>query len=56
VLFVQRWGVLLFVISGLTVYSAYVSTVRTPILTAAAIEKLAFIVLIFFGLCNVRSR
>jgi len=42
-------GALLFVVCGLTVYSAYVPASRTPILTAAVIEKLAIVVLIFFG-------
>jgi hypothetical protein len=49
VLFVRSWGVLVFVIAGLIVYSAYASTARTAVLTAAAIEKLALVGLIVFG-------
>jgi hypothetical protein len=52
VLFVRSWGVLVFVIGGLIVYSAYVPTARTPVLTAAAIEKFALVGLIFFGPVN----
>ena len=47
--FVQHWGALLFVVCALTVYSAYVPVSRVPILTAAIIEKLAIVALIFFG-------
>ena len=47
--FVRHWGALLFVVCALTVYSAYVPVSRVPILTAAIIEKLAIVALIFFG-------
>ena len=47
--FVRHWGALLFVVCALTVYSAYVPVSRPPILTAAIIEKLAIVALIFFG-------
>jgi hypothetical protein len=47
--FVRHWGALLFVVCALTVYSAYVPDSRAPILTAAIIEKLAIVGLIFFG-------
>lgn len=47
--FIRHWGALLFVVCGLTVYSAYFPATRAPILTAAAIEKFAIVVLIFFG-------
>jgi hypothetical protein len=47
--FVRHWGALLFVVCALTVYSAYVPASRAPILTAAIIEKLAIVALIFFG-------
>ncbi len=47
--FVRHWGGLLFVVCGMTVYSAYVPATRVPILTAAIIEKLLIAVLIFFG-------
>jgi hypothetical protein len=49
VLFVRSWGVLVFAIGGLIVYFAYAPAVRNPVLTAAAIEKLALVGLIFFG-------
>jgi hypothetical protein len=44
------------VVCALTVYSAYVPAARVPILTAAVIEKLAIVVLIFFGPRDERSR
>jgi hypothetical protein len=47
--FIRHWGALLSVVCGLTVYSAYFPATRAPILTAAVIEKLAIVVLIFFG-------
>jgi hypothetical protein len=47
--FIRHWGALLFVVCGLTVYSAYVPASRAPILTAAVIEKFAIVLLIFFG-------
>ena len=47
--FVRHWGVLLFVIGALIVYSAYDPSVRPPVLTAAAFEKLAVGVLILVG-------
>jgi hypothetical protein len=46
---VRHWGGLLFVVCGLTVYSAYVPTTRGPILTAAVIEKFVLVVLTFSG-------
>ncbi len=48
-LLIRHWGALLFVVCGLTVYSAYFPATRAPILTAAIIEKLAIVLLIFFG-------
>jgi len=48
-LFIRHWGALLFVVCALTVYSAYFPATRTPILTAAIIEKFVIVVLIFFG-------
>lgn len=47
--FVRHWGGLLFVVCALTVYSAYFPAARSPILTAAVIEKFVIVVLIFFG-------
>ena len=49
VFFVRHWGVLIFAIGALIVYSAYHPTVRAPVLAAAAIEKLAIGFLTFFG-------
>jgi hypothetical protein len=49
VFFVRHWGVLIFVVAGLIVYSAYAPTIRGPVLVAAAIEKFAIGLLIFFG-------
>jgi hypothetical protein len=49
VFFVRHWGVLIFVIGALIVYSADIPTVRAPILIAAAIEKFAIGLLTFFG-------
>lgn len=46
---VRHWGVLLFVIGALIVYSAHDPTVRTPVLIAATVEKLAFGVVIVIG-------
>jgi hypothetical protein len=49
VFFVQHWGVLIFAVGALIVYSAYAPTVRAPVLVAAAIEKFAIGLLTFFG-------
>ena len=46
---IRHWGVLLFVICALTVYSAYVPATRPPILIAAIIEKSVIVALIVFG-------
>jgi len=47
--FVRHWGVLIFAVAALIVYSAYAPTTRTPILIAAAAEKFAMGLLVFFG-------
>jgi len=47
--FTRHWGALLFVVCSLTVYAAFFPDTRGPILTAAAIEKLAIFMLTFFG-------
>ncbi len=47
--FTRHWGALLFVVCSLTVYAAFFPDTRGPILTAAAIEKLAIFILTFFG-------
>src|SRR5215469_11274569 len=49
VFFVRHWGVLIFAVGALIVYSAYAPTVRAPVLVAAAIEKFAIGLLTFFG-------
>jgi hypothetical protein len=46
---IRHWGGLLFVVCALTVYSAYNPMTRVPILTAAVIEKVLIVALIFFG-------
>jgi len=47
--FARHWGALLFVVCALTVYSAYVTASRVPILTASIFEKIFIVLLIFFG-------
>jgi hypothetical protein len=47
--FTRHWGALLFVVCSLTVYAAFFPDTRGPILTAAAVEKLAIFILTFFG-------
>ena len=49
VFFVRHWGVLIFVVAALIVYTADAPTVRAPVLVAAAIEKFAIGLLTFFG-------
>ena len=49
VFFVRHWGVLIFVVGALIVYSAYAPTTRAPVLVAAAMEKFAIGLLTFFG-------
>lgn len=49
VFFVRHWGVLIFVVGVLIVCSAHAPAVRAPVLAAAAIEKFAVGLLIFFG-------
>jgi hypothetical protein len=48
-LFVRHWGVLIVAFGALIVYSAYVPTLRAPILVAAAFEKFAIGLVLFFG-------
>jgi hypothetical protein len=47
--FVRHWGLLIFLVGALVVYSAYVPSVRQPIFIAAAIEKAAIVAMVFFG-------
>ena len=49
VFFVRHWGVLIFVVGALIIYSACAPEIRAPVLIAAAIEKLAIGLLTFFG-------
>jgi hypothetical protein len=49
VFFVQHWGVLVFVVGCLIIYSAYAPAIRVPVLIAAAVEKFALGLLVFFG-------
>ena len=49
IFFVRHWGALLFVVCSLTVYAGLVPDSRTPILTAAIIEKCIIFMLVFFG-------
>jgi len=49
VFFVRHWGVLIFVVGALIIYSVYAPEIRAPVLIAAAIEKFAIGLLTFFG-------
>src|SRR5262245_27278495 len=49
VFLVEHWGVLIFVVGALIVYSAYAPTVRFSVLAAASTEKFAIALLTFFG-------
>ncbi len=49
VFLVRHWGVLLTVVGALIVYSAGAPEIRTPVLVAAAVEKLAIGLLLFLG-------
>lgn len=49
VFFTRHWGVLIFVIGALVFYAAHDPSIRAPVLIAAAIEKFAIVILIFFG-------
>jgi len=47
--FVRHWGVLILAIGGLIVFSAFVPTIRVPVLIAATVEKSAIGLFVFFG-------
>lgn len=47
--FVRHWGVLILTVGALVWWSAYAPAIRVPVLIAAAAEKLAIVLLIFFG-------
>jgi hypothetical protein len=49
VFFVRHWGVLIFAVGALILCAAYVPSVRAPVLIAAALEKFAIGILVFFG-------
>ena len=49
VFFVRHWGVLIFVVGCLIIYCAYAPAIRVPVLIAAAVEKFAIGLLVFFG-------
>ena len=49
VFFVRHWGVLIFAVACLIVQSAYNPATRTPVLVAAAVEKFAMGLVVFFG-------
>jgi hypothetical protein len=49
VFFVRHWGVLILAVGGLIIFSAYDPAIRAPILVAAAVEKFAIGLLVFFG-------
>jgi len=49
VFFVRHWGVLICAVAGLIVHSAYTPAARTPVLVAAAVEKFAIGLVVFFG-------
>ena len=44
----QHWGVLIFVVGALIVYSAHAPAIRAPVLIAAATEKFAIGLLTFW--------
>jgi hypothetical protein len=47
--FVRHWGMLILAVGALIAYSAYAPMVRPAVLTAAAVEKIAIVALIFLG-------
>jgi hypothetical protein len=49
VFLVRHWGVLIFVVAGLIVYSASAPSTRTPVSVAAAVEEFAMGLVVFFG-------
>jgi hypothetical protein len=49
IFFVRHWGVLIIAVGGLLVYSAYAPAFRVPVLVAAAMEKVAIGIFVFFG-------
>ncbi len=48
-LLARHWGLLIFLIGGLLVYSAYDTSTRDSVLVVASLEKIVFAGFIFFG-------
>ena len=48
-LLARHWGLLIFLVGALLVYSAYDPSMRDPVLVVASLEKIAFAGLIFLG-------
>jgi len=51
----RHWGLLIFLVGALLVYSAYDPSTRDPVLVVASLEKIAFAGLVFFGPVNRTS-
>ncbi len=45
----RHWGLLIFLVGALLVYSAYDPVARDPVLVVAGLEKTIFSLLVFFG-------
>jgi hypothetical protein len=45
----MHWGVLIAAVGALVLYAAFAPAVRESVLIAAAAEKIAIVLLIFFG-------
>jgi hypothetical protein len=48
-LLAKHWGLLIFLVCVLLVYSTYDPSIRDPVLVVASLEKIAFAGLVFFG-------
>ncbi len=48
-LLARHWGLLIFLVGALLVYSAYDPNTRNPVLVVASLEKIVFAGFIFFG-------
>ncbi|WNM62290.1 hypothetical protein [Candidatus Nitrospira neomarina] len=48
-LLAKHWGLLIFLVGALLVYSAYDSSTRDPVLVVATLEKIVFAGFIFLG-------
>jgi hypothetical protein len=51
-LLARHWGLLIFLVGALLVYSAYDPSTRDPLLIVASLEKIAFAGFVFFGPVN----